>query len=733
MEKKTLCLGCMEWYDGDYDVCPLCGYIQDAPAREAYYMNPGMILADRYKIGRVIGSGGFGITYIGYDMILEKRVAIKEYLPSEFATRMPGQTVVTVYGGEKQEQFEAGMKKSLDEAKRLAEFQQAAGITQVFDFFEENNTAYIVMEFLAGETLKERLRTVEKMTVEEALPIILAVLGALKQVHAKEIIHRDIAPDNIYLLDNGEVKLLDFGASRQVTTAHSKSLTVILKPGYAPMEQYQSGGRQGPWTDIYALAATFYKMITGIKPPEAPERRLKDTLREPSKQGVTIDKNIENALLNALQVRIEDRTQTAEEFEAALYSQNVERKDATVEREDMGRWPFWLKAVCVTAASVVLIMGLLIGIGVIGNFQMIETETLQLDESMVRIPNLINMSREDAERVVRAEGLEFVIGDSEASDLIAEGRVLGQKVDGKDVNAGTAVEKGTTLYVTISSGKGTAEIPDIQWMSQENAVALLQENRLIVINYETDETTWAAAGTVTAVEPEIGETVELETRITLKIAAERQDNMVGTDTTVPDLTGMPIEEACKVLQEAGLYIEKTDIEFHDTVVQGAVISQQPPGQTAKKGDTISVLVSAGIEKIEVPYLVNESEENARTMLEGLGLMVEVVTAYDADISAGSVISQDVSSGTELEKGQTVQITVSLGAEPEVTTTAAPRATAATRPAATGGGQSGGGATSPPTTQAPIQETTPAPTTAAPTTAPPPTTVGSDNPVFDLLQ
>lgn len=733
MKKKIRCLGCMYQYDGDFEVCPLCGYIQNTAAKEVYHMEPGIVIAGRYRIGRVIGSGGFGITYIGYDLILEKRVAIKEYLPSEFATRMPNQTVVTIYSGEKQEQFEAGMKKTLDEAKRLAEFQQTPGITQIFDFFEENNTAYIVMEYLEGETLKARLSAVGTMSVEEAQQIILAVLGALKTVHKKDIIHRDIAPDNIYLLSNGEVKLLDFGASRQVTTTHSKSLTVILKPGYAPLEQYQSGGNQGSWTDIYALAATFYKMITGIRPLESPERRMKDTLKEPSKQGIAINKNVENALMNALQVRIEDRTQSAEEFEEALYSPNVERREATVEREDMGHWPFWLKAVSAAAASVVLVIGGLIVVGRIGNFQIQETEAFQLEENMVRVPNLINMSQESARTVVESAGLIFAIGDSLASDLIEEGRVIGQQVNGEDVIAGITVERGSVLYVTISSGQGTAEIPDVRWMSQGAAVKMLNESKLIVINYEMDEDNWAAPGTVTGIEPTIGNTVALETKITLKIAADQTGIAAGDEVEVPDTIGMSVDEAYKVLQDAGLYLEVTKVQFHDTVVKGAVISQQKKGEKVKPEEIIQVIISAGIEMVQVPYLANETEENAIKALESRGLAAEVVTAYDESNAAGIVISQNVEAGAEVEKGQTVQITVSLGAAPAATTEV-PRTTSAARQAtrAAGGGQTGGGETpapAPATEALPPATEVPPPETVAPETTQSSTWSIKDLPVY----
>ena len=191
---ETLCLGCMQEYEGDFSVCPYCGYEQDAPAKEAYHIMPGTIVRDRYIVGKVLGFGGFGITYIGFDMTLQHKVAIKEYSPSEFATRMPQETMVRVYAGEKKEQFEAGMKKTLDEAKRLAEFRQTPGITQIYDFFEENNTAYIVMELLEGETLKERLKREKRISVEDAMPVVLSVIGALKEVHTKDIIHRDISP-----------------------------------------------------------------------------------------------------------------------------------------------------------------------------------------------------------------------------------------------------------------------------------------------------------------------------------------------------------------------------------------------------------------------------------------------------------------------------------------------------------------------------------------------------------
>ena len=344
---NRLCMGCMQEYDDKFEVCPHCGYAFNTPAKQSYHIPPGSVLEQRYIVGKVLGFGGFGVTYLGWDYLMERKVAIKEYLPSEFATRMPTQQKVTVYSGEKEEQFKEGLAKTLDEARRLAKFEAVPGIVQIYDCFEANGTSYIVMEFLEGMSLKEYLAEHGKMTVEQAIPVILQIAAAMEAVHKAGILHRDIAPDNIYVLNPDEpdalqVKLLDFGAARYATTKHSKSLSVIIKPGYAPEEQYRSRGDQGTWTDVYALAATFYKMITGVTPEDAMERSVKDEVKKPSKLGVKIGKPVETALMNAMNVKIQDRTQTMEEFSQELQAAEVKERKRTKDKNDVGKVPRWV-------------------------------------------------------------------------------------------------------------------------------------------------------------------------------------------------------------------------------------------------------------------------------------------------------------------------------------------------------------------------------------------------------
>jgi serine/threonine protein kinase len=232
------------------------------------------VLKENYVVGKALGFGGFGVTYIGWDNNAECKVAIKEYLPSEFATREPGQARVSVYTDEKkQKQFHDGMLTFLEEAEKIKRFQAEEGIVAIFDSFNENSTAYIVMEYLEGETLDRRLNREGRIQPQEAVNLMLPIIRGLKTAHQNGIIHRAVAPENIFLTRDGRAKLIDFAASRDATTSHSRSLTVVVKSGFSAEEQYRSRGDQGGHTDVFSLGATLYKMITGVTPPDALERR----------------------------------------------------------------------------------------------------------------------------------------------------------------------------------------------------------------------------------------------------------------------------------------------------------------------------------------------------------------------------------------------------------------------------------------------------------------------------
>jgi serine/threonine protein kinase len=283
------------------------------------YLLSGTLLQNRYAIEQVIGHGGFGVTYLARDLTLNVHVAIKEYLPRQLATRAEGVTHVSVFSGEAREHFAYGLQRFLEEARSIARFANHPNIVSARDYFEANGTAYMVMEYIDGITFKQFLdQNGGKIPFELAKKIMLPVMDALRQVHDGGLLHRDISPDNIYLTTSGQVKLLDFGAARYFAGEQSKSLSIILKAGYAPEEQYRSRGKQGAWTDVYAVAATIYRAITGITPPEALDRKEEDTLQPPSQFAVMISPGEEQVLGKALAVNAAQRFQTMRDFQEAL-------------------------------------------------------------------------------------------------------------------------------------------------------------------------------------------------------------------------------------------------------------------------------------------------------------------------------------------------------------------------------------------------------------------------------
>lgn len=288
--------------------------------KNSYSLQRNTGLIGRYVIQKVLGQGGFGITYLGIDKLYGNKVAIKEYYPQKIAMRKAQyEDVVTVTSIEEKNNYNKGKKRFLDEAQVMARFNKNEGIVKILDFFEANNTAYIVMEYLEGITLKQYLGKYGVLQFRNLIEMMLPLLEALIEIHSQGLIHRDISPDNIMVQHNGKLKLMDFGAARDYTESGNKSLTVILKPGYAPPEQYQTHGVQGTWTDIYALCATIYKCLTGITPPDAIARVMDDKFKEPDQLDGKLSPDIKKILWKGMNIFPEERYQDIGEFGEDVY------------------------------------------------------------------------------------------------------------------------------------------------------------------------------------------------------------------------------------------------------------------------------------------------------------------------------------------------------------------------------------------------------------------------------
>ena len=347
------CLGCMEDLQG-YP-CPHCGYDPVKEKRPEYALPQETILAGKYLVGRVLGQGGFGITYIGWDLALERKVAIKEYYPSGQVSRSPGTRSLTWYTNEPAVQArEDGMKMFLKEARKMVKADSIPGVVRVLDLFQENGTAYIVMDFVSGETLKTRLQKTGPMAWTQAAPIFRPAIRAMEQVHQAGLIHRDLSPDNLMLTPNGDVKILDLGAAKDLNLNSGASSMQVAKSGFSPLEQYTQRGGSGPWTDVYSMAATIYYTLTGKLPPNAIDRMEEDAIDWSDPGMDSLPKAALKALQAAMSVSVKKRTQSMEELEEGLFAEKKTKQAERPKREQKAFGKRWVVPLAILLCLLVI-------------------------------------------------------------------------------------------------------------------------------------------------------------------------------------------------------------------------------------------------------------------------------------------------------------------------------------------------------------------------------------------
>lgn len=487
-DPNRLCPGCMsEWGHPDQP-CPVCGFAQKKYEKPPRWLPLKHILNGKYMIGKVIGEGGFGITYIGWDLNLQVRVAVKEYFPVGLAARETGNGndyTIAALPGIRQENYRQGLEKFMTEAKNLSKFYNLKGIVAVKDFFFENDTAYMVMEFVDGITLGKYLKDHGGQIGEtEVLQLFRPVMESLKVVHQSGIIHRDISPDNIMMTKDGKMKLIDFGAARFAGGDTERSLTIILKHGYAPAEQYQSHGNQGPWTDVYAISATMYRMITGKVPPSAMDRLHQDTLEEFETLGCQVSTKTAYAILDkGLAIRVEDRYKNMDELIQGLYGMDQKK----VQRKKKQKKPN--RGIAVAAVSVAAVLGIGgIFLGISGKEEPISAETLtQSQITDAKTPDTENLKNTAGEQnAAKISKTEFSkVSLEELKTMQQEAIEAKKKISAADAHLVLVREDGSVV------GSGTNHYKDLD-VSRWKDIQMIATGIYHTVGVKED-------GTVTAV------------------------------------------------------------------------------------------------------------------------------------------------------------------------------------------------------------------------------------------
>ena len=597
---------------------------------------------------------------------------------------MPGQSQITVFNGDKSEQFRDGLKKFVEESKKLAKFQNEPGIVKIFDSFEENETAYIIMEYLDGITLKEYLEQVGTIPENEAVDMLMPVMDSLQVVHAEGLLHRDIAPDNIFLTKSGDVKLIDFGASRYATTSHSRSLTVIIKPGYSPEEQYRSRGDQGTYTDVYAIAATMYRMITGKTPPDAMERRAKyenqnkDILLEPHKLTKNISKNREVAILNAMNVRIEDRTPDIRSFIEELNADPpAKRRYGKIKKIDIYSWPLWIKILIPSLLTVAVAVGVLTLTGIINFKSAFKSGNI---EGFIMVPGIVGEDEEDAKDrkefdPTKDEFLRLEFGVKKFSEE-SENTVVEQNPgEGEYLPVGSVVkynksagsekdyelkvsEDGTLTFDKDYSGFGISN----EFLGYSNVEEYLIAKGLNVESRYEYSSDFPTAGTIIRIETANGSPVGTGSSLNPGDTVIIYYSKGQAPIEVPFVTGIDIEDAVTELITSGFSNITTVPQQDDSYVVNIVISQDPPAGTTISPESEILLYYATSEPTAViPDVIGLDKTSAKAQLKAFD--VEVIEVYNSQTESGIVISTEPSAGNSQVKGGKVVIRVSKGPQP----------------------------------------------------------------------
>lgn len=346
---KKRCCNCFKLYDDLDGMCPHCGFVEDESGKELYYLVPGTVLkaseGTEYIIGEAVGAGGFGITYKAWDKKLECIVAIKEYFPPSMVSRGVGEQKVAVFSNKKAEEYKKGLADFLKEATIMSHCADCDNVCNSYNRFEANGTAYMVMEFLSGKTLKAYVKNKkEQLKESEIVSIIVQTLNGLKEIHKRGIVHLDIAPDNIYVMPDGTIKISDFGAA---CFQKSPKGMITVKPGFAPPEQYLENAKLGVEADIYAVGANLYWMLTGEVPLEATDRLHEDILEEPAKKALLSSPALNNITMRAMALKPELRYKNCQDFITALRKEKERTLEQEIRRRKRNRREF-LTAIVIT-------------------------------------------------------------------------------------------------------------------------------------------------------------------------------------------------------------------------------------------------------------------------------------------------------------------------------------------------------------------------------------------------
>ena len=521
-------------------ICPFCKYDGVTPNNENY-LPIKTVLQQRYVVGKVLSVNGEGVTYIGFDRELNMPVRIREYYPANVCERC-GEIVTA--NDEQANIYKAELNEFFKLARNLARMRSLSAILPVYDIFEANNTAYYISETVESITLRDFLiRNGGSLSFDQLRPLFMPIMQSLASLHQIGVIHRGISPDTLIIGKDGKVRLTEFAISA-ARTARSP-LTAQLFKGYAAIEQYGIDNEQGPWTDVYALAATMYRALVGSPPPEATARVTNDKMIIPANVADNLSAYVMSGLANALQILPNERTESIETFrdeisatptvvtKAEQRSQRAESDRSNAQRTSKNKRGVYVIVSMIITIVALSLVGLFVYFGFINkdNSDTTQTTTIAqtttipyseniIDPDVGTVPNLAGMSyaeiidSTDTEIMQAVDNYKIVVKSKEYNDKIDEDDVISQSP-----KAGQSIKKGDTIELVVSLGEREFKMPDIVGLTKDKA-----HIKLLIAGFKDDNITWVEksfankkANSVISVTPDEGDSVNSDMKVTVSI------------------------------------------------------------------------------------------------------------------------------------------------------------------------------------------------------------------------
>ncbi len=713
-----LCYNCMAKMRDDRDNCPYCNWQQSKGVRDSLQLIPGNNLSSaRYMVGRAKQQDSYAITYIGWDYQEQTPVTITEYAPKRVAIREVGNPLMTMQKASGEDLFGAGLQVFLDTGMNLMENRESfSDIWVVRDCFVENGTGYVVTDQLDGQSLQELMQQGQHVfDPDSAVQIIQAILGQLKRLHTAGFLHLGVCPENILMMADGSIRLAFPRSGREVTEKESGSSQSI----YDSEELFRSTGNPNSASDVYSAAATLYLMMTGEQIPPAQSRCISDQIVEPRKYNKAIPSNVQNAVMNALLVRAEDRTQSAAQFSADLSSSNVERKNVKqpehMSRKEKNKLVRNILIGCGAVAALVIVFTI---INMISGKKLDETSFISSGVPYLEGKD-IEEAREIAEKKNYSLDVKYVIRENATGTIIEQ-----------DPKAHASSSDGI-IHLIVSGGDEIVTCPDLEGLTAENARDTLEAVNLKVTDVKTEFNNEVKRGDLIKIMVKGNDSEEssLESVKTEEGTIQQGTNLVfyvskgSYDEYMPSFTASEIEDAIRgksigeepvagetandttkaygslqqlidqKLSEQETIMEEMEngepvsgepvhfllsegsTDFSDTIGNGKIIrlSQSEgsfrPVSEDGSSTVLSLVISKGPDKVTIPNVVGLSEGEANSALRNAGFNVGSSTSYNSKYAKGTVCAQ--SQTGKAKKGATITITISLGKKVEKTQSESP--------------------------------------------------------------